>query len=357
LWGLYYLAFSADHLSCEVLPFRAANFHLNALKLLEGGPCVNCVSIGNLHHIGNGIVELDVTVRHPYYALVYSAFDVKGIIMFPGSLYTPMYQLSKPYPEIKPLFVAWAKLGDWELLNPDGYTYYWSPPFNADSEWLITKYFPGKFSKGTPNSTINAYKEFNTDEERHLFRAGHSVTRTYRIQTQPGPMVVGYAVDACWEPPLVTPVTDPLTDFPPTANQPEPYHFEVVINDGEPVPYGEYLEDPQSGRIKLFIDQWNGMTVTKHNSVIDFERPDEYPCDEHPEQPVWPSSDDPLTECSKPCGDNCFCGLGVYLASNSPPFPPVPEGWYRLVTVVYWGSWGDYYDHAVAVSDFYYDPQ
>jgi hypothetical protein len=68
-----------------------------------------------------------------------------------------------------------------------------------------------------------------------MFECDASISRTYHIWLPPGPLVVGYAVEVCWEPPLVTPVINPAEDFPISANQPEPYYFNVVINDGQPV--------------------------------------------------------------------------------------------------------------------------
>jgi hypothetical protein len=168
-------------------------------------------------------------------------------------------------------------------------------------------------------------------------------------------MVVGYAVDACWEPPLVTPVLDPLTHFPPTANQPEPYRFEVVINDGEPVKKYD-LWPPEEGGVKAFIDQWNGMTMTEFDAVLEFEYPDQFPTDEHPEEYVWPPAGD-LVECKWPCGDNCYCGMGYKFACEDSIHPPCPAGWYRWVTVVYRdsGTWPkEYYDYAVTVTDLYF---
>ena len=42
-------------------------------------------------------------------------------------------------------------------------------------------------------------------------------------------------MEACWVPPDVIPVTDPQNDFPPSANQPELYHFRIVVNNNEPI--------------------------------------------------------------------------------------------------------------------------
>ncbi len=351
LLGLYEFRFSEDHLSCDVVPQRIAGFHLNAVKLLDESPCTNCVRISNLKALGSGVIELDVTIRHPFeQPLVYSAFDVKGIIMFNGSLRPHLSKLTYyTYPELYPGYMSWALRGDWELLNPDGYSYYWSPPFNADSEWPITRYFPGRLSSGVPTANINGYMDFYTDEDRHLFRPGRAITKTYQIQTQPGPVVAGYAVDACWHGPDVCPVLDPLTDFPPTANSPEPYHFEVVVNDGEPVIEDDWFMDARRGRIKMFIEQWNGLTVTKTDSLV-FYQVEGVLGEDKPHDFLNPEGDAEFVPCYEPCGDNCYCGIGRFTLTGC------PEGWYRLVTMTYWGESGYYYDIAVDATDFYYDP-
>jgi hypothetical protein len=359
LWGLYALAFSEDHSSCTVAPSRAGAFHLNALKFLEVTPCTNCLTISNLKKLGGGVIDLDVTIHHPFpNQPIYSAFDVKGIIMFNGSLKVRFGEMSYTYPEFKnPEYVSWARLGDWELLNPDGYSFYWCPIFNPDSQWPITHYLPGKFSAGTPNAHYNGYKEFHTDDQRHLFRAGHSVTSTYRIQTQPGPMTVGYAIDACWEPPIHKPVTNPIADFPPSANQSEPYQFSVVVNDGQPLTFDNFCHNivypfPDHSLVKLQIHQWNGQTVTKQTSLLEYEHPDQFPPPPSlPGQYIWPSSDEPLIECDPPCGDDCYCGICEGFYHNLP-------GWYRLVVETHWGNSGvGWHDWAITMTDFYYDPQ
>jgi hypothetical protein len=74
--------------------------------------------------------------------------------------------------------------------------------------------------------------------------------------------VAGYAVEACWEPPTVMPVTNPIEDFPSSANQPEAYHFKVVVNEGEVITdCDEWL--PGSWLCDLIyadIAQWGGVT-------------------------------------------------------------------------------------------------
>ena len=333
------------------MPARDADFHLNALQFLEVTPCQNCLSVSNLKKLGGGVIEIDVTIHHPFpNQLIYSAFDVKGIIMFNGTLKTTIYELWAQYPELHgKMLLSWAHLGDWELLNPDGDSYFWSPIFNPNSQWPITQYLPGKHSSGAPSGTINGFINFYTDEERHLFRAGHSVTKTYRIQTQPGALTVGYAIDACWEPPINKPVTNPLTDFPPTANQPEPYQFSVVVNDGQPL-HQPLCPDlyPDSSLVKLIVHQWNGQTVTKQTAMLEYEHPDQL---HEPQNYDCLDNDQPLIDCDPPCGDGCYCGICGFDGTQNPLY-----GWFCLVVDTYWGSGGDYHDLAVTKTDFHYGP-
>jgi hypothetical protein len=217
-----------------LVPVRNARFHLNALKFLEEY-CTDCLKIVSLKNNGDSTVDLTVRITHPFPGLPqYTGFDVKGIIMFDGSWEREGYQYYPPYPE--PFRVSWRKLGDPQLLNADGYTIRWSPWYDSGSDLPIFNYWEGKYATGTPTANVNGYLNFYTHENRHMFYTDGSVNRTYKIWLPPGePVTAGYAVEACWEPPTVTPVTDPASDFPITANQVEAYEFRFVLNNGEPI--------------------------------------------------------------------------------------------------------------------------
>ena len=237
LFGEWTFYIDESHENITVVPKRQPRFHLNALKFLESY-CTDCVKPLKLKNNGDGTVDLTIMIKHPFPGMAeYTAFDVKGIIMFQGSheikypsKYTKFYPL---YPG--PYHVSWHRLGDPELLNADGYSYRWSPSYDSGSNQPIFNYWEGKFAKGSPTANINGYKNFYTKEERHIFETDKHATATYHISLPPGPVVVGYAVEACWEPPFVTPVTNPVEDFPITANQPEAYHFKLVVNNGNPI--------------------------------------------------------------------------------------------------------------------------
>jgi hypothetical protein len=231
LWGEWTLYFNAAHDRVDFAPRREAKFHLNALKFLESY-CTDCLKITSIHNNGDGTINLTLSITHPFEGHPeYTGFDVKGIIMFQGSHEIPENMAKMPlYPQNYHL--SWRLMGDPELLNADGYTYLWSPWYDSGSTMPIFKYWPGKYASGTPSANVNGYLNFYSSENRHMFETGKTVSRTYHISLPPGPVTAGYAIDACWEPPTVTPVSDPAKDFPFSANQPELYHFKIVINDG-----------------------------------------------------------------------------------------------------------------------------
>jgi hypothetical protein len=96
-----------------------------------------------------------------------------------------------------------------------------------------------------------------------MFTSYGQVERTYKIWLPPGqPVVAGYAVEACWEPPLKTPVIDPASDFPTSANQPEAYEFYFNLNNGEVITDPDccgFSYDPSEGY--MFSKQWGGHTA------------------------------------------------------------------------------------------------
>ena len=239
LWGEWTFYINENHDGVDVVPKRDLHFHLNALRFLEDY-CKDCVTIQSIRKRGDGTIDLTVRITHPFSGFPqFTGFDVKGIMMFNGSYEYPIAGDADDFPRIPvegPFFRAsWKEVGDPEVLNPDGYTFRWNPEWDSGSSQPIFNYWQGKYATGIPTAHINAFLNYYSHEERHMFAHDRSVSGTYHIWLPPGPVVAGYAVEACWEPPTVVPVTDPLTDFPITANQPEPYLFENIANEGEPV--------------------------------------------------------------------------------------------------------------------------
>jgi hypothetical protein len=258
IWWQGNLFFNAAHDQVDAVPSRDMNLHLNTLKFLESN-CANCLKIIGIKNNGDSTIDLTVRVWHPFAGHPeYTGFDVKGIIMFNGSWERDWY-FEDPIPYQFPIRIAWRKLGDAQVLNADGYSLRWNTQWDSGSPLPMFNYWKGKYSIGDPNGTLDAFINFYTNENRHIFETGKYVTKTYHIWLPPGqPVVAGYAVDACWEPPTRTPVTNPETDFPISANQAEAYDFRVNVNSGQPITNPKCCGeqgDPSQGYI--FAKWWN----------------------------------------------------------------------------------------------------
>jgi hypothetical protein len=261
LWweGTFYV--NSAHDAVDVVPKRQSRFHLNTAKFLEEY-CSDCLQIVKISKNGDGTIDLDVRIAHPFESHPeYTGFDVKGIIMFTGSYDLVWDKYYYIHPHANQVRLSWSQAGDPEVLNPDGFTGRWCPSWNSGSSLPIFNYWPGKYSNGTPTADINAYLSFYTDEERHMFRCNSSIQRTYHIFLPTGPVVAGYAVEACWEPPIVTPVTDPANDFPYSANQPEPYYFKTAINNGEVIK-SYCCHGSDCSQVWIAARQWYGSKLT-----------------------------------------------------------------------------------------------
>ncbi len=207
----------------ELIPLRQVADHWNILGFLENGPCTTCVNITNFQTDADGSKLVDIQLIHPFPGTNFTGFDVRGIVMFDGTRFFTESGLT----------VSDSSLGDGECLNADGYTTLYNPFTWGSGPGGLQGYIPGKFSTPTlPSATLNGYLRHSTEDftnTRNAFYAADSVTRTYRLRFPTGSIfTLGYAVDASWAPPTNFPVTDPMTDFPPEANCPEPWKIEVT---------------------------------------------------------------------------------------------------------------------------------
>jgi hypothetical protein len=247
LWGFYEMTIDRDGNYAEVIPKRSVELntwgvHLNALKLLEGGPCYNCVNTSNVHMTPEGNVSVDISLTHPYDNPAYTGFDVRGIIMFPAHQSVPddeLYELAHggvPY-EWWYDYYSRSEKGDAELVNNEGFLNLWSPRAHNWSDWTyhtwydypIFDYYEGKYATGTDYGSWNPFIRYYSNETRHMFEVGKTVTRTFIIKPPAqGPIEAGYAVYAHWNEATVKPVTNPATDFPIDANSAMPYDFEMI---------------------------------------------------------------------------------------------------------------------------------
>jgi len=267
LWGQWTLYFNEDHTAVDVVPLRQARLHLNALKFLESY-CADCLQITKIKNNGDSTIDMTVKITHPFNGFPqYTGFDVKGIIMFHGTHELFLATTKLPVPQT--CIVSWKEKGDAEVMNPDGYSYRWHPGYDSGSSLPIYNYWEGKFTSGVPNAHLNAFLNFYSEENRHVFYTNDVISQTYTIYLPPGqPVIAGYAVEACWEPPINTPVTNPIIDFPASANQTEPYFFDMVINNGDPIIHDSGCcgsDLPEDG-----CDTLKGIALEWDTDLIDF---------------------------------------------------------------------------------------
>jgi hypothetical protein len=318
LWAAGNLYFSSDHDSVELIPFRMGGIHLNVLRFFEESGD-NCVLITGLQDNYDGTINLTMEITHPYPGhLELTGFDPKLILMFQGSHVIPA-----PIANMKPLYsldyrLSWRLMGDPEILNADGYTYYWCPDYDSGLPHPIFNYWEGKYAfGGTPTANINAYLDFYSNEERHMLEAGAAVSRAFHISLPSGPWRAGYALDVCWEIPTVMPVTNPVDDFPFSANQPELFHFKVVYNNGlvitDPSCCNHYGSPPstiEEGYVEL--DLWYLLPDAIEKRMVGFR------CE------AFYKTSSLTGDCDSPDPEHVRCAPGFKFSS-------VPDGIYQVL--------------------------
>jgi hypothetical protein len=183
-----------------------------------------------------------VELTHPFGVPNLTGFDVRGIAIFDASHAFPATALT----------LSDRDLGDGQILNADGYTTLYNMTTAGSGPKGFQGYIEGDLATHqVPNGLLDAYKRYITDDPsntRNAFFAGDSIELTYEVDMPDGPFVFGYAVDACWEPPVTKPVTDPMTDFGPEANCPEPWFIDVDVE-----PLGPGLTE-MGGEVRMIID-------------------------------------------------------------------------------------------------------
>jgi len=208
------IAVSADRTTVELIPSRTGELHLNVVRLIEGKACDDCLQLENFFRTANDRLFVDLTLIHPFPGLDrYSGFDVRAVIIT-GSDFT----FNESGRQIN-----WD--GNVRLMFPDGYTNLYNPnefPETTPGPPAL-RYIPGNYSPGGDlSATLNPFISFKKDKERRFFETTVPETKTLSFQLAPGPVAFGYAVDACWTP-IDPPITDPITDFPLSANCREAY--------------------------------------------------------------------------------------------------------------------------------------
>ncbi|MFH1676292.1 MAG: PKD domain-containing protein, partial [bacterium] len=261
LWVYSQIYVDPEKMKFEIIPVRQVTAHWNVLTWLENGPCTNCFKLKHVEPSGYGTLLVDVEIRHPFSNPNFTGFDVRGIAMFTGSKLFPDCGLTAPD----------RTMGDGELVNADGYTALYNITTAGNGPKGLQGYLKGKYASITPpNALLNGYIRHISDDPantRNAFYAGSAIIETYDIAMPAGPFIFGYAVDANWISPSVPIVTDPMTDFPPEANCPEPWKIEITES-----PIGAGLtESGGSTVLNIYVSDWQGKVT---NLPPEIECPD-----------------------------------------------------------------------------------
>jgi len=259
LLGLYSIHISADRSSIEIIPDRALALHVNAVRMLEVDPCTGCLTVEEIIAFGQGRVLVRVQLKHPFSSehRALTGFDVRGIVMFPGSFEFPAAGVT----------VSREELGDPVLVGADGYTRLFNPVEFGQGKAgpPALHYIKGRFAD--PNldgCTLNPYLVFVPQQERNHFPAGASASRTYDFKLPPGPVSFGYAVDASWYP-VDGPVENVPDDLPFSANSLEAYKVRASIGKG--------LTPTGTGTARVMIEVFDWQGVDTIDKVL-IEAPD-----------------------------------------------------------------------------------
>ena len=241
-----------DDVKVEMVPVRTGSMHLNILKLLETGLCTDCFKIAGFDFPEPGVLDVNIQITHPIHDLSLTVFDVRGIMMFNGSHEFPASGLT--------MSDSWV--GEGELLNAEGYTQLYNGSTLGMAGDFFT-YYKGNLATDTvPNSLLNGFMRHISSDSgntRNALLPGDFVIRKYSLSLPTfGQLVLGYAVDASWDVPLVDPVSNPITDFGENANCLEPwkiYVAEFPVDDG-------LTED--GGYTTLLIDVYDWQGKSSH---------------------------------------------------------------------------------------------
>ncbi len=237
LWDLGEVVINTAEGTVDVVRHRTADVNVNVVKFMQPSAMPNAIS----YHINwpqstlaQGIIDVDVTMEHPFDIAYYWGHDVRFIIIGNGTEHG-QYDNS----------LFWAKPSELRMINADGYTRWWNRLEFFGLGTSIFEYTYGELALGAPtgipSARLNPYKYFadsvakndfppDIDEAtRGEFRSGNTNSRHMVLDfpNNPSPnFSFWYAVDASWTDPIHTPV-DSTDDFDLNANCREAYQIKV----------------------------------------------------------------------------------------------------------------------------------
>lgn len=279
--GAYDIEINPLDMTIEAIPLRTGELHLNLTKIFLDTMNLGVVLDQGASDPPNGFFVVDFTLTHPFTTEIqFSIFDVKGIVMVPGSLAIGS--------------LLFSDTNETQVLNADGYTRWWNP--TEFTKAGIFGYTDGLFTNaesGQLTATVNPYKYFAdilgpedpmhlvyleplaTNQGRGIFTPGSFVTRRYEVlfQMTPTPnFKFAFVIDGSWDVPVPNPPDVVPSDFPIEANQPEAYH--VALAEKINTLYYDTETATGGGILKLQINvhDWQGQMAGDIENQIDAVR-------------------------------------------------------------------------------------
>ncbi len=269
LWGYAKLICNTETDSAEFQPMRSSELHLNVAGPVMSTHGMSVAIDPVASDFPNGLFVMDISLTHPFPGKTnLSGFDVKGILITPGTFVTGSLTLAGP--------------DETELKNRDGLTRWWNPTeFTGGGLLGYTPGSPGCKDSSLLTATVNPYKVFadslgptsplsdltfpllDDPTGRAVFSAGTTNTRRYEIQfpVSGGPVIIfNYAIDASWAKPDPSPPVEVPDDFPMNANQPEAFRTQIVFPNNTLT----YLEGGGVAgelRVSALVSDWQGIAA------------------------------------------------------------------------------------------------
>ncbi len=269
LWGYAEMRCNIETGEVDLTPMRSSELHLNVLGpvMATSGMDITIDSLAS--DFLNGLFVMDISLTHPFAGQdKLSGFDVKGILITPGTLICGPWVIAGPE--------------ETQLLNRDGLTLWWNPTdFTGGGLLGYSPGSPGCQDPALLTATINPFKSYadalgptsplgdlilpmlDDDAGRAIFTSGTTNTRRYEIQFPVfgGPVCIfNYAIDASWAAPVPNPPSAVPDDFPLAANQPEAFKIDIIYPNNTL----EYMEGGGVGgnlRVRAIVSDWQGMAA------------------------------------------------------------------------------------------------
>lgn len=263
IWETGEVILDTENLEASVVPSRTIDFTCNIVKFMQppaGDPSSIQIAFDpDGSDFQNALVDLDLTLNHPFPGTMFWGFDVR-VIVFAGASQDGVHDSSVRYPTPTEL----------RMLNADGYTRWW----NRDEFGPFDKIFGYTEGRLAPQFTanfgiVNGYKYFcngisetavppNPPEaDRGVFSQG-SETREMILQFPKvaQPFKFKYSISAGWEAPSQNP-PESVDDFSLGANAQEAYQVVVTQDEDASDAFYEEGTGEYGGSLVLEVEVWD----------------------------------------------------------------------------------------------------